>query len=372
MSRLAIVISAVSGVESLETTLVSVLENRPPGSEVIVVANFAYDDPYDLAGEVQIMAAPVRTDFVGCANLGIGATQAPLVHVLAAGCTVTDGWADAAVKHFDDPRVAAVAPLVLDAARRNRVLAAGMVYGAGGVRRQSKPGLQRAEAAGARQVFGACGFASFFRKSALAAVGGCTSQVGPTMADVELACSLRRAGYRAICEPASHVYSPRTPLPREAAFGQGFCAERIFWRNAGSMGWKKSLALHPWVVAVDTLAHLMNPAVVLRLAGRLWACCQIGEYVRHYHELTHNMEPADVVPIEPAAGRLRVDGSHAGTREPRSKRIRSASGSERREIASRADSPPAQPRRRRHSPAAHLCKRTCHAKCAHARRLRSR
>ena len=63
MSRLAIVISAVSGVEPLESTLVSVLENRPRDVEIIVVANFAYDDPYDLAGEVRIMAAPGNSDF---------------------------------------------------------------------------------------------------------------------------------------------------------------------------------------------------------------------------------------------------------------------------------------------------------------------
>jgi hypothetical protein len=323
VSRLAIVIPAVSGVESLEATLISVLENRPADCEVIVAASFAYDDPYDLAGEVHFMAAPDQTDFVGCANLGLGAAAAPVVHILADGCTVSDGWADVAVKHFDDPRVAAVAPLVLDTERRKRVLAAGVEYGAGGARRQPTGRLDRLQAAGAKTVFGACVFAGFFRKSALDGVGGLTAVTGTTLADVELACQLGRMGYHAVCEPAAEVFSSRAPLARESAFRQGFYCERQFWRNAGSVGWAKSLVMHPITIAADTLVNLTGPAAVLRLCGRLWACCQVGHYVRHYHELRHSMEPADVVPIEPAVGRVRTDGNHAaGPQQP--KRARSA------------------------------------------------
>ena len=324
MSRLAIVIPAVNGVDSLESTLVSVLENRPADCQVIVAANFAYDDPYDLSGEVQFLAAPDRTNFVGCANLAIDATSAPIVHLLAAGCTVSEGWADVVLKRFDDPRVAAVAPLVLDATEHDRVLAIGLEYGAAGVRRQRGGKLNRVRAAGSKVVFGACGFAGFFRSSALAAVGGLPDQTGSTLADVELAYALNRIGYQAVCEPAAEVYSSRTPFPCEGAIRQGFYRERQFWRNAGSVGWMKSLVMHPFVVAIDTLASLPSPAAVLRLCGRLWACCQVGHYVRHYQELRHGMEPADVVPIEPAAGRVRMDDSHAAAGPQRPKRARSA------------------------------------------------
>ncbi len=357
MSRLAIVIPAVSGVESLEATLISVLENRPAASEVIVAANFAYEDPYDLADEVCFMAAPGRSGFVGCANLAIGAAHAPLVHVLAAGCTVSEGWADAALKHFDDPRVAAVAPLVRDAQRSDHVLAIGVDYSVGGARRQPRQRLDRASAAGAKAVFGACGFAGFFRKSALDAVGGWSNQTGATLADVELAWSLQRSGYRAICEPAAQVYASRVPIPREGALRQGFYAERLFWRNAGSVGWIKSLAMHPFTVAADTLASLTSPAVVLRLVGRLWACCQTGYYVRHYQELRHGMDPADVVPIEPPAGRLRVDGGHGAAGPQRSKRA--ASRLERCTLASSVLSPDP---RHRVAPNGWAFKRTCHAR----------
>ena len=54
--RLAIVISAIGSIESLEGTLVSVLENRPADCEILVVLNRPYSDPYDLQGEVRFVA----------------------------------------------------------------------------------------------------------------------------------------------------------------------------------------------------------------------------------------------------------------------------------------------------------------------------
>jgi GT2 family glycosyltransferase len=324
--RLAIIIPAVSTVESLEATLVSVLENRPRDCEVLVVANFCYDDPYSLHDEVRFLTAPGESDFVTCANVGVAATRAPLVHVLAAGCEASEGWADAALAHFRDPRVAAVAPLLLKIKRRQRVLAAGIDYRAGGARRHPAPGLEKAKAAGPRPVFGACGFAGFFRKSVLESIGGWNHQAGTGLADVELAWSLRRLGYLAVCEPESQVLSSAAAVARESAFRQGFYAERTFWRNAGSVGWVKSLAMHPLVVAADSLAHLVKPSVVLRLAGRLWACCQIGDYVRHYHRL-NQVEPADVLQLDAIADRSRIDAGHASPKpagQGQSKRARTA------------------------------------------------
>ena len=53
MARLAIVITDGGSIESLESTLVSVLENRPPDCEVLVALAGPYADPYELSGEVR-------------------------------------------------------------------------------------------------------------------------------------------------------------------------------------------------------------------------------------------------------------------------------------------------------------------------------
>ena len=55
------VLSATGAIEALESTLVSVLENRPRDCEVIVVSNRKYDDPYSLAGEVTFIEADRRS-----------------------------------------------------------------------------------------------------------------------------------------------------------------------------------------------------------------------------------------------------------------------------------------------------------------------
>ncbi len=99
MPRLSIIIPTLGDWESLETTLVSVLQNRPPLSEVIVVLNRTYDDPYDLEGEVRFVEVPGRTPskhrragLVELVNTGLAAADSELLHVLSCGMTVGDGW----------------------------------------------------------------------------------------------------------------------------------------------------------------------------------------------------------------------------------------------------------------------------------------
>ena len=94
MPRLAIVISAVGNVQSLEGTLVSVLENRPADCEIVVALNRPYADPYELKGEVRFVTARGAT--VAGINQALAATRAPFVHLLASGCQVTEGWTDEA------------------------------------------------------------------------------------------------------------------------------------------------------------------------------------------------------------------------------------------------------------------------------------
>ena len=52
MQRLSIIVPLMGNLQRFEETLVSVLENRPERSEVVVVTNRPYDDPYALRGEV--------------------------------------------------------------------------------------------------------------------------------------------------------------------------------------------------------------------------------------------------------------------------------------------------------------------------------
>ena len=184
MPRLSCIIPVVGDVRPLESTLVSVLANRPDDCEILVVLNRPYDDPYDLKSEVRFLEANARTGYIGCANLGIRASAAPVVHLLGAGLEVTEGWADAALDRLRDPTVAAVAPIVRHSNGGRQSLTAGVAYLRGGRRTAC---LQLLNCTVPGDPLGPSAAAAFFRKSALLGLGGLPEELGDELADVDFA-----------------------------------------------------------------------------------------------------------------------------------------------------------------------------------------
>ena len=143
MQRLSIIVPFMGDLKRLEDTLVSVLENQPEGSEVVVVLNEPYDDPYELRGEVKFVEAPQGANLLDCFVCGLAASDAPVVHVIAPGFEAMPGWADAALARFVEADVAAVAPLVVDRENPDRILSAGLPG-----RRRARLSAWRPESAG--------------------------------------------------------------------------------------------------------------------------------------------------------------------------------------------------------------------------------
>ncbi|MBX3411557.1 MAG: glycosyltransferase family 2 protein [Pirellulales bacterium] len=295
MPSLSIVIPVLGDVTRLETTLVSVLSHRPASCEVIVVLATSYDDPYDLADEVQFVAARPRAGWVECVNLGFEASRGRVIHVMEAGLEVEEGWANSSVRQFDDPRVAAVAPVVVDACDTKHVWAAGVEYRAGG-RRMALVGDEGASAVERwhRGLRGPHRLAGFYRRSVVVdQLGGFDAGAGDHWADAEMAVRLRQAGYTATLEPASRL-NGTAEIARDAErarglLRQGFEAERAFWRNLPARGVVRSLTGHVFSVLGETLRALPNPAAVGgQLAGRLFGLTTSltqGAYRAHLHAI---------------------------------------------------------------------------------------
>ena len=202
MLRLSIVIPVLGDQKPLDDTLVSILENRPANCELLVVHNAPYDDPYGLAGEVQFVQAPDGAGFVECLNLGLSASRAPVVHLLACGVEVRAGWAEAALRHFRNPEVAAVAPVLLHHDDHQTVVSAGLGYRAEGVVWRVGRGRTPDEVGEDEDnVCGPDALAGFYRRSAVEAVGGFSPSPADTLATIEVALSLRQAGFRCVVEP---------------------------------------------------------------------------------------------------------------------------------------------------------------------------
>lgn len=310
MSRLAIVIPSVGSVEALENTLLAVLENRPPRSEVLVVHAHPYNDPYQLQGEVRLIKAPLHAGFVACANLGLRETTADIVHLLAAGCQVREGWCDGAMKHFADPRVAVVAPMLVDQGEATHTVAAGLCYGIGGVRRETTRFVADVLDAGLSPILAASLYAVFYNRVTLSTVGYLSDEVGADLADIDLGLLLQHAGFKSLVDPRLQVRAPNRPLESVSAFRRALRNERLFWRNLPFAGGWKSLVAHPLAVLADMTRHL--PSLPASLMGRMVGAVMIGTARRHHQRLKDLCNTAPVLAGPANARQVRIDRPHDG------------------------------------------------------------
>jgi hypothetical protein len=283
LPRLSIIIPVASGVELLEDTLVSVLENRPESCEVIVVHPGCYDDPYQLGDEVDFLQSPRRAGLVDLANLGISAARGEVVHLLACGALVEEGWTQPALAHFAAADVASVTPLVLDADDPARVAAAGVAYGWGGRRRLIGKGRQSGACdALADRSAGPPLAAAFYRRLALDENAALPRAVGDGFADLELALQLLEMGQRTVFEADCRIRIPAARLEGSGGFlKRGWCAERFFWRHASTRSWAETLLGHSLLAFGELLVDLVRLRMP-RLPGRLAATCLARSDLNHH------------------------------------------------------------------------------------------
>lgn len=270
MSRLSIVIPVLGNLQRMEDTLVSVLQNRPSDCQIVVVLNQPYDDPYDLKGEVLFVQVPQRAGLATALSAALAASRAAVVHLLSCAVEVSPGWIDEVLPLFDDPRLAAVAPLVLQKDNPQRVAAAGVSYSSGGAVKRLGEGKPPATALKRQRNF--CGpdiLAAFYRKSALEAVGGFALEADDQVTAVDLALRLRQAGFCCALQPQCRTYAAATIPLAAGALRRGLAAERLFWRWAPDVGWRRALACHALLLAGVCLRCLVQPAKVIELIGRL-------------------------------------------------------------------------------------------------------
>jgi len=285
----AIVIPTFQRVDRLRACLASVTRYCPPQTDIVVVDDASPADVARVVAEfrsVRHLRLARRGGFCVAANAGIAATTAPIVELLNDDTEVTSGWASAAVLAFDDPDVAAVAPLVVQS--DGRIDSAGDRYDPGGFAQKIGHGesispsiLQR------RAVFGASASSAFYRRSFLECVGFFPESFGAYFEDVDLACRLQRAGGTVIFEPESRVIhhggSSHGTLTRRLIAQQSCNEERVYWRNSPSV--LQTLPRHVAVLAAKALRRWNEGRLVPWLFGRARAWSEIPECRRHARSL---------------------------------------------------------------------------------------
>ena len=272
MPRLAIVITANGSIESLESTLVSVLENRPAACEIVVALNAPYNDPYALSGEVRFVPAEAGRSGVQATAGALATVKAPFVHLLASGCKVTEGWADRALQRFGDKQVAAVVPWVTMAEDESTIFAVGIGYWPCGVRYRVGHRASRLEREQESKVIGPGSFAGFYRKSAIDSVGGLCTRMSATTADAELAIALLSAGLTCVIEPQARVTAGVEVDRDPAGFRKALGNELLFWRSRSLQASGHSMARHALAVGWEFIAGLPRLRAITQLAGRTVGC----------------------------------------------------------------------------------------------------
>jgi hypothetical protein len=281
--RLSIIVPFLGDLKRFEDTLVSVLENRPDQSQVVVVLNQPYDDPYELRDEVQFVQAPQASGLVDCFDWGVAASQAPVVHFLAPGIEATAGWADTALEHFEaneggEANVAAVAPLLVDRNDQNRVLSAGLAYSsAGAITRLATGQSLESGPVNTAQLLGPEMLAAFYRREALQSVDTMGERHCGLAAAADLALSLRQAGYACVAEAGSQVLASWQDLQGAGPWQEGLAAERLFHRWPEVPGGRRSWFSHAILVGMECLQIPLRPSSAARAAARLWVATGLSK-----------------------------------------------------------------------------------------------
>lgn len=287
--------------ELLESTLLTVLENRPEDAEILVVHCGNYADPYDLTDEVSYVKVPRHSTLADCIHAGVEASHGTIVHLLASGMRVQADWMSQVLYCFEDPDCGAVSPVIVD--KHDRVLATGLRLGLAGTRRL------RCHKAWSG-VDGPLVEAAFYRRDVLLdllEVNRLFADVGSQLLDVDLAMSLKVTGYRTVVVSTCHILGPAPAFTKETGFVRGLHAERLFMRHAASVGWVKALFLHPLACGWQTVVDLANGIPLTTLIGRLvglLSLVDIRQYqfamaeLREVKRKTDEIVPVDTIRLE--------------------------------------------------------------------------
>ena len=206
--KLSIVVPVHGDPAAFESTLISVLENQPSGSEVIVPHDGSYQDPFQLADEIRLVVSPSR-EIRDLYAIAAHHARGRFVHLLGSGLRATDGWTDAAIKAFDHFDTAAVASVI----RSNEgygIMAAGWKNS---VQRLCHPSTSVPQNTGySTKCIGAYLQASFWRRDVLRSLDSAFQ--GKNLAETAMVYHflIQQAGWRPELAIDSHVICDQASL----------------------------------------------------------------------------------------------------------------------------------------------------------------
>ncbi|XZE34540.1 hypothetical protein SH501x_000003 [Pirellulaceae bacterium SH501] len=257
MLRLSIIVPFLDDHAKLESTLLSLLENRNSELEILVVHNGNYDDPYELGDdEVVLIQAPDSYSHTESLNLAIATATAPAIQILLPGMMVQQDWYVPSLRKLEREEWDAVAsPCAVEQSSQ-------IVYG---LDRSALPHRRLANRLSNQVVPLLAG--TIFQKRILSLVGGLCPQLGREGAEVELQLLMDAMDLRSSIASEVLIQAPQRVV---AGLDIGYEMGRTCGQIACAYG-----AVEGSGVEVDSLAKqlghlaggLMNPKSVAERLG---------------------------------------------------------------------------------------------------------
>lgn len=249
-----------------EDTIATVLRHRPAGTQIIVVHDGSYRDPYDLAGDqIEFVSIKGSSNLIRMFNAGAKRTTGDIVGFLRPGAGLSEGWHQAIIESFGDPEVGSVAPVIVKRGESRRAIATGVGCGLGFRRVLEGRGKRiRNIDPDYLDLYGPTSWAGFYRRDLLAMLinetGPLDENLDQHYLDLELGLSFRTMGY--FCEscPACLISVPSpSRVRREARKPHGESAHRAFIRHVLHIGSTSHAMPRYLAIAMEVLASPVQP-----------------------------------------------------------------------------------------------------------------
>lgn len=203
--RLSIIVPHISGEAALETTLLSILENRPQGTEILVVHAGDYMDPYALDhDEIQLVEAASGSGFVDLLNVAAREASGSILQTVLPGSRVEPDWTVPALAWFQDSTIGSVSPLVSTVDGKPQTYS--------GLTSQCLPrrAWSHRTRRGEQVVASFCG--GFYRRQMIQSLNGWIGAGHREGAESELGLAMHALSMRGVAEPESKMSAPRSVI----------------------------------------------------------------------------------------------------------------------------------------------------------------
>jgi hypothetical protein len=208
--RLSIIIPFSGDEVALETTLVSVLENRPVDCEILVSHDGSYRDPYALGDEVLFIETAKSANEVSLLNEALRAAISPVLHILRCGVRVMESWTDDPLRVMVERDASVVTPVYLN--KQDGQEYCGLDLSQLWCRR-----LITADESIAEGKLGPVLAGCFIKRRVLLALDGLRSDVSIAVAEAELGLALRQIGASVTSSDFSTIQVPGELLTTQNA-----------------------------------------------------------------------------------------------------------------------------------------------------------